>query len=156
MAGEIDIDTVAKAYARWAPGYDFVFGAVFDAGRKASIAAAERIGGGAPAGLGAGIPVGEVGAVGGASRRGARARPPGDAAARTFLADPVRAEAGGQGRPGTAGGGRKPARAEQGGLRLDLPAPGAQSRIIEVRQACTRHAARSRVKFPLGKLAWVP
>jgi phosphatidylethanolamine/phosphatidyl-N-methylethanolamine N-methyltransferase len=45
MAGEIDIDTVAKAYARWAPVYDFVFGAVFDAGRKASIAAAERLGG---------------------------------------------------------------------------------------------------------------
>src|SRR5436190_10152069 len=45
MAGEIDIDTVAKAYARWAPVYDLVFGAVFDAGRKASIAAAERIGG---------------------------------------------------------------------------------------------------------------
>src|SRR5262245_39858074 len=44
MAGEIDIDTVAKAYARWAPVYDFVFGAVFDAGRKASIAAAERVG----------------------------------------------------------------------------------------------------------------
>src|SRR6188474_1059185 len=45
MVGEIDIDTVARAYARWAPVYDFVFGAVFDAGRKASIAAAERIGG---------------------------------------------------------------------------------------------------------------
>jgi phosphatidylethanolamine/phosphatidyl-N-methylethanolamine N-methyltransferase len=45
MAAEIDIGTVAKAYARWAPIYDFVFGAVFDAGRKASIAAAERIGG---------------------------------------------------------------------------------------------------------------
>jgi phosphatidylethanolamine/phosphatidyl-N-methylethanolamine N-methyltransferase len=45
MAGEIDISTVAKAYARWAPIYDLVFGAVFDAGRKASIAAAERIGG---------------------------------------------------------------------------------------------------------------
>jgi hypothetical protein len=26
MAGEIDINTVAKAYARWAPVYDFVFG----------------------------------------------------------------------------------------------------------------------------------
>ena len=25
MAGEIDINTVAKAYARWAPVYDFVF-----------------------------------------------------------------------------------------------------------------------------------
>src|SRR6266704_1298774 len=45
MAGEIAINTVAKAYARWAPVYDFVFGAVFDAGRKATIAAAERIGG---------------------------------------------------------------------------------------------------------------
>jgi phosphatidylethanolamine/phosphatidyl-N-methylethanolamine N-methyltransferase len=45
MTGEIDIDTVAKAYARWAPVYDLVFGAVFDAGRKASIAAAERLGG---------------------------------------------------------------------------------------------------------------
>src|SRR5260370_21059973 len=45
MAGEIDINTVAKAYARWAPVYDLVFGAVFSAGRKASIAAAERIGG---------------------------------------------------------------------------------------------------------------
>jgi phosphatidylethanolamine/phosphatidyl-N-methylethanolamine N-methyltransferase len=45
MAGEIDIATVAKAYARWAPIYDLVFGAVFSSGRKASIAAAERIGG---------------------------------------------------------------------------------------------------------------
>jgi phosphatidylethanolamine/phosphatidyl-N-methylethanolamine N-methyltransferase len=45
MAGEIELSTVAKAYARWAPVYDLVFGAVFDAGRKATIAAAERIGG---------------------------------------------------------------------------------------------------------------
>jgi phosphatidylethanolamine/phosphatidyl-N-methylethanolamine N-methyltransferase len=45
MPGEIDISSVAKAYARWAPVYDFVFGAVFDRGRKASIEAAERIGG---------------------------------------------------------------------------------------------------------------
>jgi phosphatidylethanolamine/phosphatidyl-N-methylethanolamine N-methyltransferase len=42
---EFDNDTVAKAYARWAPIYDLVFGQVFDRGRKASIAAAERIGG---------------------------------------------------------------------------------------------------------------
>ncbi|HEY1365443.1 MAG TPA: methyltransferase domain-containing protein [Xanthobacteraceae bacterium] len=42
---EIDIGMVSKAYARWAPIYDLVFGAVFDAGRKASIAAAERVGG---------------------------------------------------------------------------------------------------------------
>lgn len=45
MANDIDRDGVAKAYARWAPIYDFVFGAVFDAGRKASIAAADRVGG---------------------------------------------------------------------------------------------------------------
>jgi phosphatidylethanolamine/phosphatidyl-N-methylethanolamine N-methyltransferase len=45
MAGDIDIQTVAKAYARWAPVYDLVFGAVFAAGRKASIAAAGRVGG---------------------------------------------------------------------------------------------------------------
>ncbi len=43
--GEIDNSSVAKAYARWAPVYDLVFGAVFERGRKASIAAAERIGG---------------------------------------------------------------------------------------------------------------
>ena len=42
---EIDIGTVAKAYARWAPVYDLVFGAVFDKGRQAAIAAAECIGG---------------------------------------------------------------------------------------------------------------
>jgi phosphatidylethanolamine/phosphatidyl-N-methylethanolamine N-methyltransferase len=42
---ELDKDTVAKAYARWAPVYDLVFGSVFDRGRKASIEAAERIGG---------------------------------------------------------------------------------------------------------------
>src|SRR6202042_2004055 len=45
MGAELDQATIAKAYARWAPVYDFVFGAVFDRGRKASIAAAERIGG---------------------------------------------------------------------------------------------------------------
>jgi phosphatidylethanolamine/phosphatidyl-N-methylethanolamine N-methyltransferase len=45
MVGEIDNSTVAKAYARWAPVYDVVFGKVFERGRKDSIAAAERIGG---------------------------------------------------------------------------------------------------------------
>jgi phosphatidylethanolamine/phosphatidyl-N-methylethanolamine N-methyltransferase len=45
MGAELDKDTVAKAYARWAPVYDLVFGSVFARGRKASIAAAERIGG---------------------------------------------------------------------------------------------------------------
>ena len=33
MANDIDRDGVAKAYARWAPIYDLVFGPVFDAGR---------------------------------------------------------------------------------------------------------------------------
>src|SRR5271170_8010523 len=45
MGAELDNAGIAKAYARWAPVYDFVFGAVFERGRKASIAAAERIGG---------------------------------------------------------------------------------------------------------------
>jgi phosphatidylethanolamine/phosphatidyl-N-methylethanolamine N-methyltransferase len=45
MAGEIDNSTVVKAYARWAPVYDLVFGKVFERGRKASIEAAERVGG---------------------------------------------------------------------------------------------------------------
>jgi len=42
---ELDKETIAKAYARWAPVYDLVFGAVFEHGRHAAIAAAERIGG---------------------------------------------------------------------------------------------------------------
>ena len=45
MANDIDRDGVAKAYARWAPIYDLVFGAVFEKGRRASIAAADRLGG---------------------------------------------------------------------------------------------------------------
>ncbi len=45
MADELNKDVIAKAYARWAPIYDVVFGAVFERGRKASIEAAERIGG---------------------------------------------------------------------------------------------------------------
>jgi phosphatidylethanolamine/phosphatidyl-N-methylethanolamine N-methyltransferase len=42
---QIDTETIAKAYGRWAPVYDVVFGAVFEQGRHAAIAAAERIGG---------------------------------------------------------------------------------------------------------------
>ncbi len=41
---EFDKDMVTKAYDRWAPVYDFVFGAVFDRGRQAAIEAAERAG----------------------------------------------------------------------------------------------------------------
>ena len=36
---------VTRAYDRWAPFYDLVFGAVFARGRSAAVAAAERIGG---------------------------------------------------------------------------------------------------------------
>jgi phosphatidylethanolamine/phosphatidyl-N-methylethanolamine N-methyltransferase len=43
MKGDIDIVSVARAYGRWAPIYDLVFGAVFDRGRRASIAAAEQV-----------------------------------------------------------------------------------------------------------------
>ena len=42
---DLDNQTVTKAYARWAPVYDLVFGAVFERGRHAAIAAAERLGG---------------------------------------------------------------------------------------------------------------
>ncbi len=45
MRSELDKDMIAKAYARWAPVYDLVFGAVFEQGRHAAISAAERIGG---------------------------------------------------------------------------------------------------------------
>lgn len=45
MANDIDRAGVAKAYAAWAPIYDLVFGQVFDAGRKATIALADSIGG---------------------------------------------------------------------------------------------------------------
>ncbi len=41
MASDFNRDSIARAYGRWAPVYDFVFGAVFDAGRRAAIAAAE-------------------------------------------------------------------------------------------------------------------
>jgi phosphatidylethanolamine/phosphatidyl-N-methylethanolamine N-methyltransferase len=45
MAGAFDKHTIAKAYGRWAPVYDFVFGKVFEQGRAAAVAAADRIGG---------------------------------------------------------------------------------------------------------------
>jgi phosphatidylethanolamine/phosphatidyl-N-methylethanolamine N-methyltransferase len=46
MKTEIDQTGIKKAYARWAPFYDFVFsGTLFDRGRRAAIKAADRIGG---------------------------------------------------------------------------------------------------------------
>jgi phosphatidylethanolamine/phosphatidyl-N-methylethanolamine N-methyltransferase len=41
MATALDRGTIEKAYARWAPVYDVVFGAVFERGRQAAIAATE-------------------------------------------------------------------------------------------------------------------
>jgi phosphatidylethanolamine/phosphatidyl-N-methylethanolamine N-methyltransferase len=40
LTGELDKDTITKAYARWAPIYDVVFGAVFEYGRHAAIPSA--------------------------------------------------------------------------------------------------------------------
>jgi phosphatidylethanolamine/phosphatidyl-N-methylethanolamine N-methyltransferase len=45
MRTDIDQVSVRKAYARWAPVYDLVFGSLFYRGRRAAIAAAERVGG---------------------------------------------------------------------------------------------------------------
>src|ERR1700756_4814643 len=45
MAADISRAGVEKAYGRWAPVYDLVFGKVFDQGRQSTIAEADRIGG---------------------------------------------------------------------------------------------------------------
>ena len=45
LGPDLDRDGVAKAYGRWAPVYDLVFGPVFAQGRTLAAAAAERIGG---------------------------------------------------------------------------------------------------------------
>jgi phosphatidylethanolamine/phosphatidyl-N-methylethanolamine N-methyltransferase len=45
MGSDIDRERVAKAYERWAPIYDLVFGKVFNQGRQSTIAEADRIGG---------------------------------------------------------------------------------------------------------------
>jgi phosphatidylethanolamine/phosphatidyl-N-methylethanolamine N-methyltransferase len=45
MTADIDRKGVEKAYERWAPIYDLVFGKVFDHGRQSTIAEADRIGG---------------------------------------------------------------------------------------------------------------
>ena len=46
MRAEIDQVGVKKAYARWAPFYDLVFGGdLFDRGRRAAIKAADKVGG---------------------------------------------------------------------------------------------------------------
>jgi phosphatidylethanolamine/phosphatidyl-N-methylethanolamine N-methyltransferase len=45
MRADLDKTAVEKAYARWAPVYDVVFGTVFESGRDKAIKAAERVGG---------------------------------------------------------------------------------------------------------------
>jgi phosphatidylethanolamine/phosphatidyl-N-methylethanolamine N-methyltransferase len=45
LGTELNKDTVARAYALWAPVYDLVFGEVFKRARRAAITAAERTGG---------------------------------------------------------------------------------------------------------------
>ncbi len=42
---DLDKESVARTYNRWAPVYDMVFGPVFEKGRRAVIDAAEQIGG---------------------------------------------------------------------------------------------------------------
>jgi phosphatidylethanolamine/phosphatidyl-N-methylethanolamine N-methyltransferase len=45
LGPNLNRDGVAKAYGRWAPVYDLVFGPVFAQGRTLAAAAAERVGG---------------------------------------------------------------------------------------------------------------
>jgi phosphatidylethanolamine/phosphatidyl-N-methylethanolamine N-methyltransferase len=45
VGADFNRDSIARAYGRWAPVYDLVFGQVFARGRDAAITAAERIGG---------------------------------------------------------------------------------------------------------------
>lgn len=60
MSGDIDRAGVAKAYGRWAPVYDLVFGKVFDSGRQSTIAEADRIGGRIlDVGVGTGLSLGD-------------------------------------------------------------------------------------------------
>src|SRR6201995_6002253 len=63
--GELDFDreTVERAYDRWAPIYDLVFGGVFGKGRQAAIVATNSIGGRVlEVGVGTGISLPQYGA----------------------------------------------------------------------------------------------
>jgi len=63
MTSIMETDAVAKAYDRWAPVYDLVFGPVFRHGRRAAVTAAERIGGRIlEVGVGTGLSLAEYGA----------------------------------------------------------------------------------------------
>ncbi|WP_204848382.1 class I SAM-dependent methyltransferase [Rhodopila globiformis] len=63
IVADLDRDRVAAAYGRWAPIYDVVFGPVFSQGRRAAVAAAERIGGRIlEVGVGTGLSLGQYAA----------------------------------------------------------------------------------------------
>ena len=63
MATQMNTAGVAKAYDRWAPVYDLVFGPVFRKGRSAAVTAAEDIGGRIlEVGVGTGISLPQYGA----------------------------------------------------------------------------------------------
>jgi phosphatidylethanolamine/phosphatidyl-N-methylethanolamine N-methyltransferase len=60
MSRQFDLESIGRAYERWVPFYDLVFGSVFGAGRKATIQAAERLGGRVlDVGIGTGISLAE-------------------------------------------------------------------------------------------------
>jgi phosphatidylethanolamine/phosphatidyl-N-methylethanolamine N-methyltransferase len=44
-AAELDAQSIQKAYARWAPIYDPIFGRITTTGRRAAVAAASKVGG---------------------------------------------------------------------------------------------------------------
>ena len=59
---DLDRDMVEQAYDRWAPIYDLVFGGVFRKGRKAAIAATNKMGGRVlEVGIGTGISLPQYG-----------------------------------------------------------------------------------------------
>lgn len=62
-AAELDKSSIQKAYARWAPIYDPLFGRITAAGRRAAVAAASRVGGRIlEVGVGTGIALPDYGA----------------------------------------------------------------------------------------------
>jgi len=64
LAIDIERGAVERAYDRWAPVYDLVFGPVFERGRRAAVLAAERIGGRIlEVGVGTGISLPDYSAV---------------------------------------------------------------------------------------------
>jgi phosphatidylethanolamine/phosphatidyl-N-methylethanolamine N-methyltransferase len=62
-AAELDSQSIQKAYARWAPIYDPLFGRITTTGRRAAVAAASKVGGRVlEVGVGTGIALPDYGA----------------------------------------------------------------------------------------------